>query len=62
MKPLFMNPVEVRSRLLAGEDILLVSVFGDQVHRRSHLEGSISLDELERQSAKLDRRKTIVFY
>ncbi len=62
MKPLFMNPQEVRYRLLAGEDILLVSVFGDQLHRRSHLEGAISLDEFERRIAKLDRRTTIVFY
>ncbi len=53
---------EVRRRMLAGENTLLVSVFPEAVHRFSHLDGAISLEELNRRLDSLDKRTNLVFY
>lgn len=52
----------VRTQMIAGEDILLVSVYPEKVHRFSHIEGAISLEELSQRLISLDRTANLVFY
>lgn len=62
LSPARVGAVEVRRRMLAGEDTLLVSVFPEAVHRFSHLDGAISLETLNRRLDSLDKRTNLVFY
>ncbi len=56
------SATEVRRRMLAGENTLLVSVFPEAVHRFSYLDGAISLEALNRRLESLDKRTNLVFY
>lgn len=53
---------DVRKRLLAGDPLLLVCIYDQEDWDDSHLEGSISLADLERRAKKLKKDHEIVFY
>ncbi|MGB5138093.1 MAG: ArsR family transcriptional regulator [Candidatus Zixiibacteriota bacterium] len=61
-RPRFISVVEARRRSLAGDGLLIVSVFPEAVHAKSHIEGSISLEALESRLAELPKDAALAFY
>ena len=53
---------EVYEKLSKGNSTLLVCVYSQEKYDDSHLEGAISLNELESKIAQLEMDAEIVFY
>lgn len=62
LTPRFMAAEEARRRSLAQDGLLIVSVFPARVHAMSHIEGSISLEELESRLPALTKDVDLAFY
>lgn len=60
--PKFISPAEARRCNLAGDGLLIVSVFPALVHAKTYLEGSISRDELESRLPSLPKDVALAFY
>jgi hypothetical protein len=61
--PKRVSPQEIRGKLQAGGNILLVCAYdSDAKFRQTALDGAISFGEFERRKATLPRDAEVVFY
>lgn len=62
LTPRFIAVEEARRRSLAQDGLLIVSVFPERAHAKSHIEGSISLEELKSRLPGLPKDVDLAFY
>ena len=60
--PKRVSPQEVRSKLQAGQALLVCAYASDVKFRQTALDGAIAFSEFERRKASLPRGMEIVFY
>jgi hypothetical protein len=60
--PKRVSPQEVRSKLQAGQALLVCAYQSDAKFRQVALEGAVSFSEFERRQSSLPREHEIVFY
>ena len=60
--PKRVSPQEVRSKLQAGQALLVCAYESDVKCRQAALEGAVSFSEFERRKSSLPRDLEIVFY
>ena len=56
------SPQEVRSKLQAGQALLVCAYESDVKFRQAALEGAVSFSEFARRKSSLPRDREIVFY
>lgn len=56
------SPQQIKSKLQAGELLLVCAYDDDNKFRANHLEGAISLHEFEAKVSQLAKDQQIVFY
>jgi len=55
-------PEEVREKVLSGKALLVCAYANEEKFLRNHLEGAISLAELEARQTSLPKDHEIIFY
>ena len=60
--PTRVSPQEVRSKLQAGQALLVCAYESDVKFRQAALEGAVAFSEFERRKSSLPRDLEIVFY
>ena len=61
-QPSRISPQEVYDRINSGTSTLLVCAYAKEKYDASHLDGAISLDDLESRTSHLSKNAEIVFY